>query len=129
VSAAARYVSMVEGGTWFDCSDDSKRNVDVCSAWDPWGRPLGGGDFRLECEGRAATKSELSPTTALSSDGRIYMIYLNGKDGAQSRTLVPVTRDGKGDCPYRVTVSHPEVPSGTASAPRGGRSRAAVPLR
>ena len=72
MSAAARYVSMVEGGTWFDCSVDSKRNVDVCSAWDPWGRPLGGGDFRLECEGRAATKSELSPTTALSSDGRIY---------------------------------------------------------
>jgi hypothetical protein len=127
VSAAARYVSDVEGGTWFDCSVDTKRNVDVCSAWDPDGRALGGGDFRLECEGRAATKSELKPSSVISSDGQSYMIYLYGKDGAESRTLVSVTRDGKGGCPFQVTITYPDAslepsqsPHAASQPPRSG---------
>src|ERR1039457_524895 len=126
VSAAARYVSRFEGGTWFDCSVDSKRNVDVCKAWDPNGRPLGDGDFRLEGEGRAATKSELNPSDVISSDGHAYMIYLYGKDGAQSGTLVPITRDGKGGCPFQVTITYPEAGTGIPAAQRDRNSRAAV---
>ena len=129
VSSAARYVSRFEGGAWFDCSVDARRNVDVCCAWDPNGHPLGGGDFRLECEGRAATKSELRPSDVISSSGHAYMIYLYGKDGAESKTLVPVTRDGKGGCPFQVTITYPEVKARSASAPRDRSSRAAVPRR
>src|SRR5882672_4171905 len=66
VTASAHYVSMIEEGTWFDCSVDSKRNVDTCKAWAPDGRLIASGDFRLEGEDRAATRIELKPTLARS---------------------------------------------------------------
>ncbi len=91
VSPSAQYVSLVEEGTWFDCSVDSARNVDVCKAWNSDGQLIADGDFRLEGENRAATKSELHPTHVARGDGHVWMIYLNGKEGTFSKTLVPVT--------------------------------------
>jgi len=64
VSASARYVSIIETGAWFDCSVDSERNVDVCKAWDPDGRLIADGGFRLQGEDRAATTLELKQTAA-----------------------------------------------------------------
>ena len=62
VSAGAKYVSIIKNGTWFDCSIDSRRNVNVCTAWDYKGRLLITGDFRLKGQNRAATKDELYPS-------------------------------------------------------------------
>jgi len=90
VSASARYVSSIEDGTWFDCSVDSKRNVDFCKAWDFEGHLIADGDFRLEGQDRAATNAELRPSFVISSGGHAYMIYLYGKAGSQSAVLVPV---------------------------------------
>jgi hypothetical protein len=106
VSPAARYVSWIEDGTWFDCAVDSMRNVDTCKAWDSNGRVLADGDFRLECQGRAATNAELRPSSVDSSGGHGYAIYLFGKDGARSQTLVPVTNQQQNPCP-QVEVTYP----------------------
>lgn len=98
VSESAHYVSLVEDGTWFDCRVDSKRNVDVCRAWDANGKLIAAGDFRLEGENRAAEKSELHPSWVATSDGRAYMIYLFGKHGAFTSALVPVgQKQGPGE--------------------------------
>jgi hypothetical protein len=105
VTRRARYVSRIEDGTWFDCSVDSKRDVDVCKAWDSYGRALADGDFRLECQERAATASELRPSSVVSGGGRAYMIYLFGTQGAQSRALVPAAGGSPAPCP-RVTVTY-----------------------
>jgi hypothetical protein len=99
VSSTARYVSWIEDGTWFDCVVDSKRNVDTCRAWGSDGRLLADGDFRLECQGRAATEAELRPSSVDSSGGRGYAIYLFGEQGARSRTLLPVTSENQNPCP------------------------------
>ncbi len=72
---------MVEDGTWFDCRVDVRRNVDVCRAWDDTGRVLANGDFRLECQGRAATELELRPSGVSRGDGRVYGITLFGAKG------------------------------------------------
>ena len=80
---------MIEEGTWFDCSVDSARNVDICKAWAPDGRLIASGDFRLVGEDRAATPVELRPALARSGAGRAY-IHLNGMDGAFSKTLVQI---------------------------------------
>lgn len=90
VSAKAHYVSWIEDGNWFDCSVDHERNVDVCKAWDSNGRPMADGDFRLDGENRAANESELRPSDVDVSDGRTYAIYLFGKQGARSKTLIPI---------------------------------------
>lgn len=106
VSPAAHYVSWVEDGTWFDCAFDSKRDVDVCKAWDSNGRPLANGDFRLECLGRAATSAELRPSFVSSSGGIGHEIYLFGDKGARSWTLVPAALADEAHCPT-VTITYP----------------------
>ena len=103
VSGSARYVSWIEDGIWFDCGVDSKRNVDTCKAWDSNGRLLAFGDYRLECEGRAATEAELRPSFVGGPDSAIYLF---GKDGPRSKTLLPVTNQQQNPCP-RVTVTYP----------------------
>ncbi len=90
VSASAHYASQLEDGTWFDCSVDLKRNVDVCKGWDSYGRLLANGDFRLDGEDRAASAAELRPAWVDSGGGHAYYIYLFGKEGAEDRVLVPV---------------------------------------
>jgi hypothetical protein len=90
VSASARYVSSIEDGTWFDCSVDLARNVNICKAWGFDGSLLADGEFRLEGTDRAATKAELRPSSVVSSGGQASMIYLFGKAGAESGALVPV---------------------------------------
>jgi len=117
VSLVARYVSWLEDGTWFDCAVDSRRNVDTCKAWDSDGRLLAAGDFRLECQGRAATKAELHPSSVSSSGGRVYAIYLFGKDGARSRTLLPITSEQQNPCPQATVTYGPS--SGPAGSPPG----------
>jgi len=94
VSPSARYVSLIEDGTWFDCTVDSQRNVNVCRAWNTSGKLVADGQFRLEGDGRAAIGSELRPSRVLGTDGKAYMIYLFGEHGALSRALVPVPQIG-----------------------------------
>ena len=118
VSSSARYVSWIEDGTWFDCAVDSKRNMNVCRAWDSSGRLLADGDFRLECQGRAATKAELRPSSISSSGGHCYAIYLYGKEGARSRSLVPVTSEQQNPCP-QTTITYPSSSGDAGSPPRG----------
>ena len=123
VSKAAHYVSWVEDGTWFDCILDSKRNVDVCRAWDGTGRLLADGDFRLECQGRAASSAELRPSSVSSSGGHAYAVYLFGEKGSKSETLVPVTSEHDNPCPH-VTITYPSpVREGTQSSDKGSLSR------
>jgi hypothetical protein len=90
VPATARYVSLIEDGTWFQCSVDAKRDLNFCRAWAQDGKLLANGYFRLQDEGRAATQSELRPSRVLRTNGRAYMIHLFGAKGAFSRALVPV---------------------------------------
>lgn len=90
VSATAHFVSSIEDGTWFDCEVDAIKNVNRCKAWDYQGQLVANGEFRLEGTNRAATRSELRPSSVISSGGHAYMIYLFGADGAQSRVLMPV---------------------------------------
>jgi hypothetical protein len=90
VSPYARYVSLVEEGTWFDCHVDEVRDVDVCKAWDEDGQLIADGCFRLEEGKRAASKSELHPSHVARGDGHVSRIDLFGKDGAFSQALVPV---------------------------------------
>jgi hypothetical protein len=69
---------------------------DVCRAWKEDGRLIVNGDFRLEDENRAASKSELRPSQVLLDAGmRPYMIYLFGQDGAFSKILVPMNSSSK----------------------------------
>jgi len=83
VSANARYVFLWESAAWFDCSVDRQRDVDVCKAWNDRGRPLASGDFRLEGPNRAATESELHPSTIgrTGPAGLADEIYLFGPHG------------------------------------------------
>ena len=91
VSRNAHYVSLLKEGTWFDCSVDLRRNVNVCSAWDEEGKQLASGDFRLDEENRAATAGELKPSSVLRDEaGHAYMILLRGPKGPFDRALVPV---------------------------------------
>ena len=91
VSSSARYVSIVEEGTWFDCHVDWKRNVDVCKAWDPDGRLIADGDFLLQGDNRPASESELRPTHVARGDGHVWRIDLDGKEGIFSKSLVPMS--------------------------------------
>lgn len=102
VSTSARYVSLIEIGTWFDCYVDSKKDVDVCKAWDSDGRLLADGEFRLEGENRAATRSELRPSRVNGGVGRIKYIELEGDQGPFSKVLVPV-----GTPPPRIFITYP----------------------
>jgi hypothetical protein len=124
ISSAAHYVSWIEDGTWFDCAVDLKRNVNTCKAWDSDGRLQADGDFRLECQGRAATNAELRPSSVSSSGGRGFAIYLFGKDGARSQTLVPVTNGRQNPCP-KVTITYPS----SSEVPRSPSERDGVPKK
>jgi hypothetical protein len=110
VSPAARYVSRIEDGTWFDCSVDVARDVHVCKAWDDKGLLLASGDFRLGCQAHAAPFSDLHASDVSVGEGRAYAIYLFGSEGAHSKTLVPVSGNCKGECP-EVTISYPDQAS------------------
>jgi hypothetical protein len=83
VPPGAKHVFIWESAAWFDCSVDSKRDVDVCRAWDAWGRLVASGDFRLEGENRAATPGELRPSTPgrTNRSGLSGEIYLFGPNG------------------------------------------------
>jgi hypothetical protein len=72
VSARARYISVIEDGSWFDCSIDEERNVNVCRVWDYDGRVRAEGDFRYEDEPRAAKREELYPSLLAGRD-TIYL--------------------------------------------------------
>ena len=72
ISARAHYVSMIEDGSWFDCSIDEKRNVNVCRVWDYAGTLRAEGDYRFEDEPRAAGRDELYPSLLAGRD-TIYL--------------------------------------------------------
>jgi hypothetical protein len=98
VPRTAHYVSLVETGTWFDCSVDHALDVDWCTAWDFTGKLIAKGAFQLEDEHRAATESELYPSLVEASEGNVHGIYLfrkqtflRGGVDAFSRKLVPAT--------------------------------------
>ena len=92
VPNAAHYVSSIEDGTWFVCTLDSSRDLNFCKAWDPYGNVLADGEFRIECQGRAANLLELRPSRVSRSAGKTFAIFLYGADGSESGpTLVPVT--------------------------------------
>jgi hypothetical protein len=93
VSAGARHVFTWESSAWFDCNIDTKRDVNVCWAWDSYGRLLTAGDFRLRDENRAARKDELRPsiTGPSNADGISDTIYLFGPNGLiMGRALVRI---------------------------------------
>jgi hypothetical protein len=95
VSATAQYVFTWESATWFDCSIDARRDVNVCKAWSSDGRLVAAGDFRLRDENRAARKYELRPSVTGPSDasGRSDVIYLFGPRGKiEGKELVRVAR-------------------------------------
>ena len=77
VSREARYVSVIEDGSWFDCAIDGKRDVNVCRVWDYEGHLRTEGDFRYEDEPRAARKDELYPSLLAGRD-TIYLFDLPG---------------------------------------------------
>ena len=62
VSSRARYVDAFKSAAWFDCSVNPVRDVDVCRAWDPDGRLIAFGSYRLDGKNRAATARELHPS-------------------------------------------------------------------
>jgi hypothetical protein len=128
VSLSARYVSWIEDGTWFDCVADSRRNVDVCKAWDSNGRVLADGDYRLECQGRAAVGNELRPSSVSSSGGHGHAIYLFGQEGARTRTLVPVTNERQAPCP-EVRITYPSPSTSSSNNGPGGEGTAGRPLK
>ena len=72
ISRLARYVSVIEDGSWIDCSIDSARDVNICKAWYYDGRLRVSGDFRFEDQHRAATKEELNPSMVAGPDA-IYL--------------------------------------------------------
>lgn len=81
VPCRAKYVFLWESAEWFDCHVDERRNVDVCRAWDVDGHLAASGDFRLEGENRAATRSELHPSRTgdtMDASGMCDEIYLFG---------------------------------------------------
>jgi hypothetical protein len=93
-SQSAHYVSTGEEATWFDCWVDTRRDVDVCRAWDTHGRLIANGDYRLEDEDRAATATELRPSLVSGRGGKAQ-IYLFGPNHAIfGRVLLPFV-DGR----------------------------------
>ena len=97
VPSTAHFYSTIEEkqGLWFDCSVDVKRQVNPCRVWEENGRLLVNGDFRIEDGNRMATASELKPTRALWSHGKVYMICLAGLRGACDQMMVPVKENQK----------------------------------
>ena len=85
VSSKAKYVSIIEEGVWFDCSIDSRLNVNVCTAWNYDGRLLITGEFRLKGQDRAATKDELYPSAL--EPNRIYLFDGPGHGNIWTRYL------------------------------------------
>jgi hypothetical protein len=70
----------------------------TCRAWDPSGRLIAFGNYRLDGEGRAASTRELRPSGVYSYPDRpdLAWIYLyTGKGGDFGKTLVPVGTDGR----------------------------------
>jgi hypothetical protein len=83
VAGNARYVYIFgKSAEWFSCQVNQRRDVDVCSAWDDYGRLVAAGDFRLRDENRAATTAELQPSMVGpgGASGHSDVIYLFGPD-------------------------------------------------
>jgi hypothetical protein len=80
VTKSARFVYNLKGSFWFDCSVDVQLNVNRCKAWDSRGQLVADGEFQLEKEARAATASELHPTTigSIGPSGLAEEIFLLG---------------------------------------------------
>lgn len=98
VSARARYVDTFKSASWFDCSIERTKDVNVCRAWDSDGNLIAFGNYRLDGENRAATARELRPSTVLPYPGHpnLAWIYLFGNDGSvMGRALVPVNDAGQ----------------------------------
>lgn len=92
VSSSAVYVSLLEDATWFDCTIDVRRDVNICKAWSWTGQVIADGEFRLETESRAATKKELRPSLVQGTNGVASRIYLFGEKGAFSKALIPIPK-------------------------------------
>ena len=89
VPKRAHYVDAFKSAAWFDCAMDSRRNVNVCEAWDDEGRLIASGDYRLDGENRAAREIELRPFTihrGPNGNPKLAWIYLFGSKGASSFT-------------------------------------------
>jgi len=109
VPSSAHYVSAVEDEAWFYCFVDRIRDVDLCSAWDGYGRVLiDNGAFRLEDEDRAANEVELRPSMVIRGNGNLSsFIYLFGHRTFFGRLLVPVDAHNKRILPALPPVSIP----------------------
>ena len=93
VSRSARYVSLFDMGTWFDCAVNASRNTNTCKAWSRTGQLLADGEFQVENENRAADASELRPllVSCDKKDGKLVkVIYLAGQKGNFSKRLIAV---------------------------------------
>lgn len=93
----ARYVDTFKSAAWFDGVLDRTKDVDVCRAWDQDGNLIAFGNYRLEGENRAATESELRPSSVHSypTHPNLAWIYLFGDHGIiEGKTLVPVNDAG-----------------------------------
>lgn len=123
VSPSAHLVCLLKNKTWFDCSVDAKRNVDVCRAWSSTGRLIADGDFRLEDEDRAAVGRELRPSTVNGSNAQAWRIYLFGPKGAFSRELVPFVGDRRVGLPTVNVGSHDPRLTETGPRPTGADER------
>ena len=87
-----------KSASWFDCSIERTKDVNVCRAWDSDGNLIAFGNYRLDGENRAAIAHELCPSTVLLYPGHpnLAWIYLFGNDGSvMGKTLVPVNDAGQ----------------------------------
>ena len=98
VPKRAHYVDAFKSAAWFDCAVDSRRNVNVCEAWDEKGRLIASGDYRLDGENRAARGVELRPWKihrGPDANPKLAWIDLFGSKSASSLTLVPINSAGQ----------------------------------
>jgi hypothetical protein len=97
VSPRARYVAKLKTSGWFDCSVDRTKNIDVCRAWNDAGQLIAYGNFRLDGEQRAATVTELRPSSVQLYPGHpeLAWIYLSDGKSDFGKILVPVNDAGE----------------------------------
>jgi hypothetical protein len=84
VSRRASHVDAFKSESWFECTVDLHRNVNVCRAWDEQGHLVAFGDYRLDGENRAARPDELRPWNVLcgpNGNPRFAWIHLPGSKG------------------------------------------------
>lgn len=92
VSAGARYVPTLKSKTWFECSVDRLKDVDICRAWDGDGQLIAFGRYRLDEEKRSAKARELRPYYVQIYPGHPNLAWITLFDG---ETLVPVNEEGE----------------------------------